>query len=701
MPNRPLPTGDVTLMSIPRGADARRANALTDAHRLADMGVPVFRGRLTAEGNPDRLDKRWLGWQNARPGHTAIDRWRPGEALCAVTGYAFDVLDYDPRNGGHLSIRRLSKELGEDGPDIYWEVHTPSGGKHMYVASLGIGKHTGFMPGLDLQGGRKDGTGRGFVFIPPTVRISKASGEPEAYYALTELLDIPEDAEACEELRSYILNALGPDVEGGSRTPVESLRRAVIAAAPGEQRPALLRYVHERERIGDSREDILAGLVLLTREMPVYDNRNPWYPAAGHKRPDYWLRGLLHRPGTVIPDGQGELDGASPIRKGLIQWVHDIKEAPLSWLWYGRLALGELTLLDGAKGKGKSFITYDIIARATNGDPMPGEDEAERGPIKVILFTDEGGWDTTIRPRLRAAGADLTKVARVSPAAVRKNWGLPAGAQHIGRAIAESGATLAIFDPITDMIGEEVNSHNDASVRRALAPLAAELSRNGCAGLAIRHFNKAIGVGARNRGSGSAAFQNRARVHMVTGELPVGAAEKFGIAIVDTNLTSKEGIDAVIGYTIVDSDVPTGDRQGTYHGAVSWGGPVDNVNADELADGPPSKPGPAATRRQEVIEMMAEMFSERDEWPADEAIAYLESAGVSTVKETLRQAKSALSIRSVPVRVRGERGVQSWIWTTRKATREEGTLWLPTSCGQVATRLQRRSWRRWKLLETS
>ena len=74
------------------------------------------------------------------------------------------MLDIDPRNGGAESLRLLAAELGENAPEIYWRVATPSGGKHFYIASLDIGKHIGFMPGLDLLG-------RGaFAFLPPTVR---------------------------------------------------------------------------------------------------------------------------------------------------------------------------------------------------------------------------------------------------------------------------------------------------------------------------------------------------------------------------------------------------------------------------------------------------------------------------------------------------------------------------------------------------
>src|SRR6185437_474807 len=511
-------------MSLPAERSPATEKALIRAHQLIDYGVPVFRGRIRSDGNPDTDDRRWRNWQRTKPNHEAVDRWKPGEALCAVTGTTFDVLDIDPRNGWLLSFKRLARELGDDGPDVYWEVSTPSGGRHLYIAALSIGKHTGFLKGLDLQGGHPDGTGRGFVFLPPTVRASKVTGEVRHYTCRDDPIRPPATDNGCDLLRDYILESLGESADiatGITRTPAEQLRQLCIEAEAGEQRPALLRFVHELERVGVSEDAILGQLVELVGEMPAYNPSDPWYPAKRRSRPDWHLRGLLHRKGTVIPDATeeeaDELADAEPLRTGLIQWVHEISERDLAWLWYGRLAFGELTLLDGAKGKGKSFITYDIIARATRGLAMPGEDQAECKPITVLLFTDEGGWDTTIRPRLRASGADLRRVARVSPAQVRKDWGFPNGARRVGNAIRECGAQLAIFDPITDMLNEDVQTHNDASVRRALGPMAGILNETGCAGLAIRHFNKMSGAGARNRGSGSSAFQNRARVHIITG----------------------------------------------------------------------------------------------------------------------------------------------------------------------------------------
>ena len=301
------------------------AKALLRAHRLVDMGVPVFVARLDKAGNPVPPK----GWQTTEPHHSQVDKWRPGLALCAVTGVVFDVIDWDPRNDPDgESFRQLSDDLGDNGPEEYWRVRTPSGGLHLWIASLGIRKHIGFLPGLDLQAGDVDGEGRGFVFLPPTVRPAKGGpndGKPAAYRPVTSLRP-PDGQPACEALSAYVARCVAekpaPTGLGGSggRAPADELRVACLSAEAGEQRGALLRYVHELERRGYERADIVTLLRALVTE-PGWRNFNakdPWYPARGN--PDKWLRGLLHRDGEVMPDATphevAELGRIKPIRAG-------------------------------------------------------------------------------------------------------------------------------------------------------------------------------------------------------------------------------------------------------------------------------------------------------------------------------------------------------------------------------------------------
>lgn len=173
--------------------------ALQIAHELVDLGAAVFLATrnhsvpLTAS-MPFHLPG---GWQETKAGtgHGYIDRWRPGMALAMVTGIGYDVLDVDPRNGG----REGAQELAAAGawPLSFGQADTPSDGGHYLIARTHLAKGKP-AEGVDLQAGEDDGNGRGFVFLAPTVRISKygpRKGEPVAYRWVTRPTAVTTDAE--------------------------------------------------------------------------------------------------------------------------------------------------------------------------------------------------------------------------------------------------------------------------------------------------------------------------------------------------------------------------------------------------------------------------------------------------------------------------------------------------------------------------
>lgn len=146
-------------------------SALQVARGLVAAGMPVFLAR------PDATSRTGFslphGWEQVRPDPGVVDAWRPGWALCAVTGHVFDLVDIDPRSGGD--------ERSVPMPQVYLSAETPSGGRHYFVAPLGVPSRDGVYPGVDLKSGTPDGRGRGFAFIAPTERVSKVDGLLRSY----------------------------------------------------------------------------------------------------------------------------------------------------------------------------------------------------------------------------------------------------------------------------------------------------------------------------------------------------------------------------------------------------------------------------------------------------------------------------------------------------------------------------------------
>ena len=97
------------------------------------------------------------------------------------------------------------------------------------------------------------------------------------------------------------------------------------------------------------------------------------------------------------------------------------------WIWEGKLAPGEVTILTGAAGKG--FVSADIIARVLNGDSFPDEgirsdgfpsernpaqpaagNPASRAPLPVVVVASNRETFDNIARRVEAAGGDTERL---------------------------------------------------------------------------------------------------------------------------------------------------------------------------------------------------------------------------------------------------------------------------------------------------
>jgi DNA repair protein RadA/Sms len=90
----------------------------------------------------------------------------------------------------------------------------------------------------------------------------------------------------------------------------------------------------------------------------------------------------------------------------------DVPSQPVKWLWEGWIPFGKVTLLDGEPGFGKSNLALDLAARVSRGLSMPLTKE-KTTPADVVIFNNDDNLSDTVRPRLEAAGADLTRIRAV------------------------------------------------------------------------------------------------------------------------------------------------------------------------------------------------------------------------------------------------------------------------------------------------
>ena len=192
----------------------------------------------------------------------------------------------------------------------------------------------------------------------------------------------------------------------------------------------------------------------------------------------------------------------------------EIPDERVEWLWPQRVPLGAVTLLAGQPGLGKSQVSLALAARLTLG-------ELPCGPAAAIVATAEDHRAAVIRPRLRAAQADLDRVFDIRVTRLddlcEDGLLLPLDVGEIEASVEETGTRLVILDPLVSFLDGRVDSWKDASVRQALAPLAGLAERQACAVLGVVHVNKGLSGDPFQRISGSVGFQGAPRSVLVLG----------------------------------------------------------------------------------------------------------------------------------------------------------------------------------------
>lgn len=189
----------------------------------------------------------------------------------------------------------------------------------------------------------------------------------------------------------------------------------------------------------------------------------------------------------------------------------------VGWLWFGRLPSGEMVVITGRPGVGKGLLLCYVVARYTTGRPMHG-DHVALPAGHVLWISIEDAIDTSLVPRLAAAGADLSRVHAWNLA---RPLSLPEDADRIIAELKRLGCTLLIIDPAPTLLDKDHSSNNDANVRQSFAALSAACREIGCTMILVRHTNKRTLGDAMDRGGGSIGWTGMARVELMLGRRPV------------------------------------------------------------------------------------------------------------------------------------------------------------------------------------
>lgn len=336
--------------------------------------------------------------------------------------------------------------------------------------------------------------------------------------------------------------------------------------------------------------------------------------------------------------------------------LSDVKPERVRWLWPGYIPMGKLTVLDGDPGNGKSTLLCDLAARVSTGCNMPDDSVSDLDdPAGVVLLSAEDGPADTIRPRLDAAAADVTRIALLECAVSgeRERGITLTDLSLIEAAIELVDARLVVIDPLMSFLESQTNSYRDQDMRAALAPLARLADRTGAAIVAIRHFTKGQTANVLYRGGGTIGIIGAARVGLVVAPDPDEPdSPRRVLAVAKSNLAMKP---PAIAYRLTEA----------VNGVASvvWEGATHHTAA-MLASAPPDDEERNA--QTDAASVLREILTDGPR-PADDVKAEAKRAGVS--ERTLWRAKGKLGVRSFKDGF-GEGAV--WKWELPPDATDEG-----------------------------
>lgn len=212
--------------------------------------------------------------------------------------------------------------------------------------------------------------------------------------------------------------------------------------------------------------------------------------------------------------------------------MDDVKEEKLDFIWKPYLARGEVSILEGDPGLGKSYLAQMVAGSIATGRRIPSPYKGQpKVTGSVVYFDMENSAGTVTKPRLTQNGfTDFEGRYHVvqQPFSVDDEEALDLIYENLERI----KPSLVVFDTLNTYIGR-ADTHKASEVAQAFGIFMQIAKDFNCAVLVLRHLTKGSGP-AIYRGQGSVSFGGLARVVMVVGVDPEDSDTRV-MAIVKMN----------------------------------------------------------------------------------------------------------------------------------------------------------------------
>ena len=195
----------------------------------------------------------------------------------------------------------------------------------------------------------------------------------------------------------------------------------------------------------------------------------------------------------------------------------DVVMRNIDWIAPGLFARGEVTIVEGDPGLGKSYFMQIAAGHVCDGKKLPTSESYEPVEGRIAYFDTENTADTVTKLRLIENGIEnLDNYWQgEEPFSVddEEKW------DRVSEILEDFRPTVVVFDTINIYIGG-ADTYRSSETQQALAYFKQWAARFNCAVVLLRHLTKSKDQKALYRGQGSIAFTGLARVVWTVGLHP-------------------------------------------------------------------------------------------------------------------------------------------------------------------------------------
>lgn len=269
-----------------------------------------------------------------------------------------------------------------------------------------------------------------------------------------------------------------------------------------------------------------------TEEIFVLLKASPWNKFAGRRNEDLQLQREIDKALNKhlrankaeprrrnIHDDEGDEGGDDDERKLIFRNMEEVEEENIDWMWYPYIARGELSILEGDPGLGKSYLMQIIAKHVCDGLPLPSDDinGAKTVQGKVVYFDIENSAGTVTKKRLTTNGLKNLRdfIQCEEPFSIDDEDAL----DEVYDYVEETRPAIVVFDTLNTYMGK-TDAFKGHEVQQVFARFREIAKRFNCAVVVLRHLTKSSKEKALYRGQGSISFAGLARVVMTVGTVP-------------------------------------------------------------------------------------------------------------------------------------------------------------------------------------